>query len=313
MGSAEHTNHRRILMIRPGAIGDCLLTFPIMQVFKATDNAHITFVSNAAVLPLALACGLADEVDDYGALHWSELFSTEGIQSPSLRALIDSSDLVFCWLRDPEGLVQRNLRATHARRVMVAPGRPAEGTRIHIVDYLAQTAGIERTPLDAIVRGMPTLTTRAHVASEPTARQITIHPGSGGARKCWPVASFAAVIQQLWQRAVSVLLLAGPADHERLAALQHLLPTPPTGMLTTMVDAPLVEVAAALHICKGYLGNDSGITHLAALLAVPTIVLFGPTDPAVWKPVGPLVHVLHNPILEHLPVTRVMQAITELC
>jgi ADP-heptose:LPS heptosyltransferase len=83
-------------------------------------------------------------------------------------------------------------------------------------------------------------------------------------------------------------------------------------MLNLLLDAPLLEVAQQLQQCKCYLGNDSGITHLAAMLGIPTIALFGPTDPAIWQPPGPSVEVIYNPVLEQLPVEMVLEKLLRL-
>src|SRR5438046_6690077 len=112
-----------ILIIRPGAIGDTLLTFPIIQALR-TQYTHITLVGNAAVLPLALAFGLVAEVSDYQQLEWSELFSTTGIRTPTIRRQLQQTDLAVCWLRDPDGVVEHNLLQAGAKHVIVAPGRP---------------------------------------------------------------------------------------------------------------------------------------------------------------------------------------------
>jgi len=115
----------------------------------------------------------------------------------------------------------------------------------------------------------------------------------------------------LWQQNRPVLLLAGPADAERLRDLMSLLAAPPRlEMLRLLISAPLLEVAQHLQQCRCYLGNDSGITHLAAMLGVPTVAIFGPSDPAVWRPVGPCVKVIHQDVLEHVPVDAVMGANT---
>lgn len=344
---------RHITIIRPGALGDSLLTFPIMRALKGAQPSHITFVSNAAVLPLAQAWGVADVVYEYSDPCWSELFADQGIQSPVLHTLFADSDLIICWLRDPDGIVQRNLNAIANGRVVVVPGRPAEGLRIHIVDYLAQTIGIsDVVKTEPMSRANPThratpinqksMRNRRGVEGRATARvapalygplmhdgygwgdpltrpalfvcpggraaPLAIHPGSGGARKCWPVSSFAELIHRLWQRAIPVLLLGGPADHERIAALQQMLSAPEVDMLTMLVDAPLLEVATALQACRGYIGNDSGITHLAAMTGIPVVALFGPSDPVVWRPVGPNVTILYETVLNNLPVERVWQA-----
>ena len=217
----------------------------------------------------------------------------------------------------------------------MAPGRPAEGQRIHIVDYLAGTIGLQHIAMDTFTpftipgsvtciagtaghtvpqtasnKGPPIhstppspLRTLAPGKSAPYTSHVAIHPGSGSTRKCWPARNFAAVIEQLMQRNIRVLLLAGPADDERVHdMLGNLSLQLATGMLKVLENAPLLEVADHLQRCRGYLGNDSGITHLAAMLGVPTLALFGPSDPVTWRPVGPCVLVIQEYPLDRLHV-----------
>ncbi len=301
----------RILIVRPGAIGDTLLTLPVIQALKAGyEQPSITLVGNAAVLPLAAATGIVDHVSNYESSQWSELFSRRGIITPSLQAQLQAVDLAICWLRDSDGIVANNLRKAGVREVITAPGRPAPGQRVHIMTYLAQTIGITLSQAQ-MSAGLPAF----FPPSPASERQlIAIHPGSGGASKCWPVGNFAAVITALWRREIPVLLLGGPADESRLAELQKLLPTPPNpALLYNLRNAPLLEVAQHLSGCRGYLGNDAGITHLAALLGVPTLALFGPSDPAIWSPQGPAVCILHSPILGNLSGIVIMQELESLC
>ncbi len=292
-----------ILVIRPGAIGDTLLTFPLLHALKTQERqVHITLVSNPAVLPLAQKFGLVDTTFDYSALEWSELFSQSGIHSSFLQDIAHHTDRAICWIRDPDYVVQHNLSAARVGDVIVAPGRPTEASEIHIVTYLAQTLSLTLSKQDLLYSLTPGPTNDA--------QGVAIHPGSGGASKCWPVTHFAAVITALWQQHIPVLLLAGPADTERLSTLMKLIAPPPASSLLKLItNAPLVEVAAQLQHYKGYLGNDSGITHLAAMLGLPTVVLFGPSSPTRWKPVGPSVHVLHEPHLDALSVEVVLDKI----
>ena len=314
-----------ILVIRPGAIGDALLTFPVLQALRARySDPYITFVSNASVLPLAQALGMVDEVSDYEDMLWSELFSARGIRTPALKSRLQGVDMAICWLRDVEGVVEHNLRVVGIRQIVIAPGRPLEGERVHVVDYLAKRVGVEvdrrkyRYPILGGIRGtagdhkgLP------HTSAPPSPLRdwgkqidecVAIHPGSGGAQKCWPIESFACVIERLWERSSSVLLLAGPAEAERLAYLRQRLAAPPVAD-RVLFNAPLLEVARHLQQCRGYLGNDSGITHLAAMLGVPTVAIFGPSDPVIWRPVGERVRVIHAPELEALPVDVVMETL----
>jgi len=67
----------------------------------------------------------------------------------------------------------------------------------------------------------------------------------------------------------------------------------------------LIDVADELRRCRLFIGNDSGITHIAAYWGAPTIALFGPTDPAVWGPLGRRVKVLKRPSLDDISVDDV--------
>lgn len=295
----------RFLILRPGAIGDTLLAFPVLRALRAQYiHPHITFVGNASVLPLALAFGVAEEASDYEDIQWSELFSTHGIDSPALQDLLQRIDSAICWLRDPEGMVEHNLLMAGVRHVIVAPGRPRES--LHIVDYLARTIGLPR-PV-----GIHTPFTLPGPGAAYPDQTVAIHPGSGGANKCWPARHFAAIIEWLWNltgQVYSVLLLSGPADQERIGNILSRLTLRESAMFKIMINEPLLAVASQLQQCRCYLGNDSGITHLAALLGIPTIALFGPSDPTTWRPVGPEVIVIRETTLEQLNINMVMNAL----
>lgn len=315
----------RILLIRPGALGDTLLTFPVIQALKISyPAARMTLVGNATVLPLALAWGVVDTVADYEDPLWGQIFrsirSTEDHQPVcemtkkqlALHHLLRQYDRVICWLRDPEGLVERNLRLAGVKHITIAAGRPpAELSKQHVVDYLAATVGltgVEPRKLWPNAR-FEQVKTQSNSTQHPR-YTVAIHPGSGGAHKCWPVTRFVQVITALWQRGSAVLLLAGPADHERLAVLRSQLPSPPQAALWhELVDAPLLTVVRQLQDCTCYLGNDAGVTHLAALSGLPTVVLFGASDPLVWQPVGPSVTVLQATSLEDITTRQVLAAL----
>lgn len=215
----------RTLIIRPGAIGDSLLTFLVIQRLREQNTSpHVTLVGNAAVLPLAQAFGLAEEVENYDAPLWSELFSTNGIRTPALLSLLQQTQRAICWLSDPDGIVKQNLLAAGIQSVIVTPSRPPQEKRhLHRVVYMAETAGLP--PIDVTAPFVPP-TPIALPSANPDGlvyahdcAPIAIHPGSGGANKCWPVAHFRLLIERLCSQGQSVLLLAGPVDHERLAML----------------------------------------------------------------------------------------------
>ena len=331
---------KNILVIRPGAIGDALLAFPVLKALrKQYDDAYITLVSNAQVLPLAQAFAIADETFDFQDIQWSELFSSTGIHTSFMRDLLAQTDLAICWMRDPDGMIEHNLKTSGVEQLIIVPGRPSAGEHHHIIDYLARTIGLPDTssstsvgarvddvglggPLWSPVDGgygpfihQPTTSGDLQQATIKTPdvvtkRFVAIHPGSGAVEKCWPISRFADVIQRLWKQNHPVLLLSGPADAERMDDLLQYLSLPPAPEMCKMLTyAPLLEVAQHLQQCRCYLGNDSGITHLAAMLGVPTVAIFGPTDAKIWRPVGPFVKVIQRYSLGDVTVDEVLVAI----
>jgi ADP-heptose:LPS heptosyltransferase len=117
----------------------------------------------------------------------------------------------------------------------------------------------------------------------PSSGRIVIHPGSGSAKKNWPY--FDELIRQI----PDAYVLRGPAE----------------GVEDAM---PLRDVSRLLRESRGFIGNDSGITHLAAYLGVPTIALFGPTDPRIWGPIGRRSRVIWKRSLAEITVSEVLQA-----
>jgi len=312
---------KRVLIIRPGALGDALLAFPVLQAFKqqaSPEKILLTLVSHPAVLELAQAWDIAERTDDYSATRWSELFSADGIRSPALAEELAQTDLAICWLHDSEGLVEHNLRAAGCQKVIVAPGRPTDARRqpMHIVDYLGRTLDlkVDRVLPFKFTSGLtPLQQAKREVMVDTQQKMVAIHPGSGGARKCWPIERFARVIQELQQRHIPILLLSGPADEERIERLRDLLGQTKQGLAYVRIlkNVPLRNILHEFLNCCCYLGNDAGMTHLAALFGLPTIVLFGPSDPDTWQPVGDQVSVIHEPQLELLGLDTVMQVLCE--
>jgi ADP-heptose:LPS heptosyltransferase len=133
---------------------------------------------------------------------------------------------------------------------------------------------------------------------------LAAHPGSGAARKNWPPERFGEVMRasaggDAW------LLVRGPADEAAVAPLQ----AAPGAVVAD--GLPLRVLGAILGRAGSYLGNDSGVSHLAAAFGAPTLALFGPTDPGVWSPVGPRVRTLRSPTgaMDGLPAEAVRAAV----
>jgi ADP-heptose:LPS heptosyltransferase len=162
-------------------------------------------------------------------------------------------------------------RFAPSHATLVAPSRPSDATHcaVHLLHSLAPL-GIDLSFDDHAFELRPMVSD-----------EILVHPGSGSPAKNWPVERFAEVIGAL---PVPIGLILGEADETADAMLDKAYPR--------LCRRPLGVLAERLAGCRAYLGNDSGISHLAGLSGARTVVMFGPTDPRVWRPLGPRVSVL---------------------
>ncbi|HZO29778.1 MAG TPA: glycosyltransferase family 9 protein [Chloroflexota bacterium] len=307
----------RILVLRPGAIGDTLVTLPAIQALRQRfPSAKIEMAGNPAALPLLASSNLVDRCLAFDDPRVTRLFVAGAPLADDPFLGLDSA---VAWCADPDGVLARALTARGASQVVVAPSRPPPGRQVHVARHLVETLrplGIELAdPLE-----LPSL--RSSTGSERQAREellalglkgrafVAVHPGSGSPTKNWPAERFAAVIDALEERyGMPSLVLGGPADAETVARLGAAT----RNRSLVLLDRPLGVVAAVLRRARAFLGNDSGLSHLAGLLGVPTLALFGPTDPVVWSPLGPRVRVVRSEPLAVLTVERVHVALASLC
>src|SRR5690606_14908067 len=111
-------------------------------------------------------------------------------------------------------------------------------------------------------------------AGSPPGRWLAAHPGSGSEKKNWPESKWGALLHRVVAETSANLLLAGgEAESDRVRRLAAALPP---DRVRLAVNLPLSELAAALATARGFLGHDSGITHLASALGLPALVLWGP-------------------------------------
>jgi heptosyltransferase III len=278
---------RRALVIRGGALGDFLLTLPVLAALReAEPDTRLEVLAYPGIAALATGGGLADDARpiEYGPL--AGFFTRGAVLDPALRAYFASFDLVISYLYDPDGFFAENLRASGVRRLVEGPSRMA-GTA-HAVDQLAAPLAGLGLPLAERAVLLPA----ANSARERT--EVFLHPGSGGAAKNWPAENWRRLAGQ-WLAEnddLHLAILGGEADAAPLAVLRDLAADPRVRLLENL---PLPELAREFGAARFYLGHDTGIGHLAALCGTPSLLLFGPTDPAIWAPPHGHVRVLRAP------------------
>jgi ADP-heptose:LPS heptosyltransferase len=288
-----------ILVIRPGALGDTIVTEPAVAALRdAYPAARIDLAGRLDYLPLLVGPGAADECQSTDALAFTRLFADGPLDWPR-------RELVVAFLPDPNGTLAERLRIV-ADRVVVHDPRPPDDGSAHIVDHLLRA--VERLGLPVRRRRPEIPATHGcactgaapgHPLSDAVrSRPIVLHPGSGGCRKLWPPENWAELIEHLHPNPIT--LTAGPADDETIAAVrdawrERARPDGERPQVERVEQRPILEIAALLARARLYVGCDSGISHLAAAAGVPSIVVFGPTDPRTWAPRGPHVRCLRGP------------------
>ncbi len=305
----------RLLVIRGGAIGDFILTLPALGALRQRwPSARLEILGYPGIAALADGRHYADAIRSIDAAAMARFFVPESDLDPSLASYFASFDLVLSYLYDPDDLFSTNLRRAGVRTLVRASSKPEhEHAATHFARPLAEL-GLTIEPHPCL---FPNADDRAFAESffarlSPSGVQLpskvlAIHPGSGGEHKIWPVDRWAAVIRHLQQRGdATLLLVGGEADTDARRALESL-------NLPVAWNLPLPQLAAVLERCTLFAGHDSGISHLAAAVGIPTLALFGPTSPDIWAPRGPRVRVVTaNSAMAALGVETVMAALQEM-
>ncbi len=271
---------RRILVLRGGALGDLIVTLPALALLsRRWPEAHITLVGNTTAGSLALRRGLIAELLSQHEGRWAALHGTDPLPA-SLGAWLAAFDLVVNFWPDPDGALRRHFPVRKGQVFVEAPALPPTGSGPAAAHFQSALAPLSLHPGPLIYP----ISTAANNSRERSA--ILIHPGSGSARKNWPLADWLSVARELPVRPVFIL---GEAEVARWDAAGEA-----TASFATLRDKNLEELVAELAGCRLFLGHDSGISHLAAGCGVRCVLLFGPTDPAIWAPPSPHVQVLQS-------------------
>lgn len=296
------------VLLHAGALGDLVLALSIVRrlpgVIHGRRAVELITRTDPGELALAEQRLTRHSLDGLGT-HW--LYATDGQPPPVQLALRLADRPILSFLSSPDQPPHPRLSQLGGMVVSVDPQAIPENTRHITVQWerqiLSQGVSMSRcivqkrrfararpSPDDVKVMGDLEFSTRTDSSDPPHAGPVLIHPGSGGRDKCWPLEAFLAVGERLTEDfSARPTFVIGPVEREwwppqTIARIEERFPiAQPTSAN---------ELARLLAGASVLLGNDSGPSHLAALMGTPTITLFGPTDPRVWRPVGDFVQVI---------------------
>ena len=306
---------RRGVIINPGAIGDNLLVLPLaayMQKTLAIDGVDV--IGNSDYIEFLRGRSCISNTRSINSIPLYNLFADpeefaldEGMElAKSLR----NYEWIVSFLGESQSGFESNLVASiytsHPAQISILPLIPTETSPDHIsrfyIDKFCAANHLEETDFKfnesgQLIRSLATDVENGTMLIKSQSvdvdrKKVAIHPGSGGKKKCWNFENICCVARDLKACDHEVIFLLGPAETERFSAesKQTL-----AAIGTVFSGLALRQIMQIIASCDAFLGNDSGISHLAAGLGKPTLVLFGPTNPAVYRPIGPFVEVVTPP------------------
>jgi heptosyltransferase III len=280
-------------------MGDIILSLPALALLrKRFPSARLTIAGNIDHLT-PLVYGYADRVLSLSALPIHRLYMDEDLP-PEERIFWRACDRIISWTGAGNPTFEKRMREIHPD-ACIGAWKPKPADARHVSQLFADS-------LDPVVSSGKALIP-ARIILDSNMREkgrrwliehgwnerdflLAIHPGAGSRMKRWPLDRFIELTRYLSvQEMERPLLIEGPAER---GLARHIAQALSTSRVLLIEAAPLDLLAAVIEKCRLFIGNDSGLAHLAAALNVPCMVLFGPTAPEHWAPLGSHVRVVRN-------------------
>jgi ADP-heptose:LPS heptosyltransferase len=296
---------RNVLVFHLGALGDFVLTWPLaLALGRLHPQSRIICVTHAqkgALAEQALRLESAD-IDSGG---WHALFGDGAALPAPSRKLLESAHSVYSFISDGADAWAKNTRAIAGEATIMFLRSPRE-MGLPAGESLVRQLADAPAAATAVAQILQSISQRGVAPRKPSDGSIIIHPGAGSAAKCWPAERFIELAAALSKQGRRVRFVMGEVEREkwpagRIAAFERVgeVREPPT----------LVELHRTLQSASLVIGNDSGPGHLAGIIGIPSLILFGQSDPAIWKPLGPAVQILRHDPLADLSTEVVLDAL----
>ncbi len=279
----------RILVIRGGALGDFILTLPAIRLLRrAFPDAHLEVLGYPQFVDLARATGLVDATRSIEYARLAPFFARQTILDPDLISYFASFQVIVSYLFDPDRHFADNLERSGVTTHLRGIHKPCAGEGHACLQLTKPLESLALFAEESDLRGQLSLGRRTEASGSRTSGILALHPGSGSAAKNWPIENWIALAHAAIAagRASEILLITGEVEAAAGIGRLVLANLGASFPCRHLDQAPLTEVAEALGKAAAFVGNDSGVSHLAGALGIPTIALFGPTDPEIWSPWG---------------------------
>ena len=272
-------NTAKVLILRSGAIGDIILTFPlVLSCIELYGRDNVVCAAPGFMKPVAYLAGIDGFIDlDTCGMH--RLFSAD-FQAEEAPAVLGEYDLILNCLTGKDDLLHEHLTLCSSHVRSITP--PHNSIGMHAAEYLASLLPESASLPEARIMPerfsvLPDNIRSLFGSGRPAA---AVHPGTGSPHKLVSPDLFERLISH-HARDKTVIILTGPADRNLVPFVQNMSRTYGCPHLDSV---PLAQAAYVIWRSVSYIGLDSGISHLAGMTGTPCRVIFTATDPAVWRP-----------------------------
>ncbi len=277
---------RNVLIFHQAALGDFLLTLPVaMALGRVLAQSRIFYVTSSQKGQLAERLIGTEFVDAESG--WHGLFGDGKISEQAEKMLKSMQMAVVFAQNDPSAMIGNLAKYAGDLPIIVLAPNPPDG--VHVWDH--QLLQLASSPViqNGVQQVQVLIKSQGLKKQSRDPSKVVIHPGSGAERKNWPIEKFLELATRLNKEDKSVTLTIGEVERERISKEK----LKQFEKVATICDChTLIELYQALNMADHYFGNDSGPTHLASMMGLNVVAMFGPTsNPASWSPVGPRVRI----------------------
>lgn len=260
---------KSFLICHRGALGDFILTWPSLYCLRRLlPQLHFTAIGRIQYMHLAKMYGLIDSCLDLDSSVLLPFFC-----GTSLPELIGRPEGAVLWLSDFNG--PETVLKTHASLPIVTIS-PFQNNNVHITRYYCNSI---KHHYDITV---PQNLADLSLPIVKNERFAVIHPGSGSRKKNYDPCLYLQFVHILQEHGYKkIALIFGPAEREN-GIMDYFKQKADLILLPDSV----IELAHTLNQASLYIGNDSGVSHLAGFMGIPSIVLYKITSPQIWGVIG---------------------------
>lgn len=297
---------RNILLYHAGALGDFVVTWPLaVALARVHPQSRVFYITQQGKGALAERVLRLESADSEAG--WHGMFSAGAALPPAQAKLLAGAHSVVSFLSSPGDAFSENVaRLCPGANYLPMTVSPPADFAGHVGDHLLAQLATWPAAQGALAQVLRSVASRGIAVKPPAGSHVLVHPGSGSRRKCWPADRFVSLIEGLRSEGRAVRAVVGEVELEQWR---------PDELKRLEVAADLarpktyVELLDEISDAGSYVGNDSGPSHLAGIVGLPTVALFGPSNPTHWRPLGPRVRVVKSDSMEAMEVGAVRDAL----